>query len=101
MWAAVALGAKFTCDKGSCSGRAGERSNKHYRWETKVGQPPTNKYRQGYILYSWGHLPNGREGQDRCHERARFRLARLSAKQVMLTLGQVIACLHLHAIFFQ
>lgn len=33
--------------------------------------------------------------------RAWSRLARLSAKQVMLALGQVIACLRLHAILFQ
>lgn len=46
-WGAVALGARFTCDKGGCHGRAGERNNKHSRWETKAGQPPTHKYGQG------------------------------------------------------
>lgn len=34
-------------DKGGCPGRAGERSNKHSRWETKAGQPPTHKYGKG------------------------------------------------------
>lgn len=51
VWAAVALGARFPCDKGGCSGRAGERSNKHCRWEKKIGQPPTNKYRQGRATF--------------------------------------------------
>lgn len=34
---AVALGARFTCVEGGCGERAGEKSNKHSRWETKAG----------------------------------------------------------------
>lgn len=46
VWGAVALGARFTCNKGGCHRRAGERNSKHSRWKTKAGQPPTHKYRQ-------------------------------------------------------
>lgn len=55
---------------------------------------------QGYVSYSWAICLMAGKGKAGVREGC-SRLARLSAKQVMLTVRQAITCLCLHAVFFQ